>query len=348
MKGSKHSRWLSVCAMAMLALSSPAGVSPDLVISQVYGGGGNTGAPFTNDFVELFNRGSAPASLSGMSIQYTSAAGTGNFGSGATLITELPNVTLQPGQYFLVQEAGGAVGTALPGPDVVDSTPINMSATAGKVALVDGTAQLGCNGGSTACTAAALARIRDLVGYGTANFFEGSAPAPTLSNTTSAFRADSGCADTDSNSADFFAAAPDPRNGGFAVHPCQGLPAISIDDVALIEGNSGTVTATFTVHLSAPATAPVNFSIATQDDSATVADTDYIPSALSGQTIPIGEDTYSFQVSVLGDTAIEANETFFVEITDVTGAEIGDAHAVGTITNDDVTPPAFDVVISQI
>ena len=81
MKGSKHSRWLSVCALAMLALSSPAAVSPDLVISQVYGGGGNTGAPFTNDFVELFNRGSAPASLSGMSIQYTSAAGTGNFGS---------------------------------------------------------------------------------------------------------------------------------------------------------------------------------------------------------------------------------------------------------------------------
>ncbi len=348
MKGSKHSRWLSVCALAMLALSSPAGVSQDLVISQVYGGGGNTGAPFTNDFVELFNRGSAPASLNGMSIQYTSAAGTGNFGSGATLITELPDVTLQPGQYFLVQEAGGAAGTALPAPDLVDSSPIAMSATAGKVALVDGTAALGCNGGSTPCTTAALARIRDLVGYGTANFFEGPAPAPTLSNTTAALRADAGCADTDSNSADFFATAPAPRNGGFALHPCQGLPAISIDDVAVIEGNSGAVTATFTVHLSSPATAPVNFSIATQDDSATVADTDYIPTTLSGQTIPIGEDTYSFQVSVLGDTAIEANEAFFVEITDLTGAEIGDAHGVGTITNDDVAPPAFAVVISQI
>lgn len=67
MMGSKYSRWLSVCAIGVLAISRPAGISPDLVISQVYGGGGNTGAPFTHDFVELFNRGSVPASLNAMS-----------------------------------------------------------------------------------------------------------------------------------------------------------------------------------------------------------------------------------------------------------------------------------------
>jgi predicted extracellular nuclease len=349
MKGSKHSRWLSVCVLVVLALSSPAGVSPDLVISQVYGGGGNAGAQFTHDFVELFNRGSAPASLDGMSIQYTSATGTGNFGSSPTLITELPNVILEPGQYFLVQEAIGInPGTALPTPDLVETTPIAMAAGAGKVALVEGTASLGCNGGSTTCSGAALARIRDLVGYGNANFFEGAGAAPTLTNMTAAFRADSGCADTDSNSADFSAAAPAPRNNFSTLHPCQSLPAISIDDVTVTEGNSGTVTATFTVRLSSPAEAPVNFSIATQDDSATAADGDYIPTALTAQTILIGQDTYSFQVSVLGDATIEANETFFVEITDVSGADVGDGHGVGTITNDDVAPPAFDVVISQV
>jgi hypothetical protein len=91
-------------------------VSQGVVISQVYGGGGNSGAPYTHDFVELFNRGTTPVSLNGWSIQYASATGTGNFGASSTLITELPNVTLQPGQYFLVQQAGGTVGAALPAP----------------------------------------------------------------------------------------------------------------------------------------------------------------------------------------------------------------------------------------
>jgi predicted extracellular nuclease len=347
MKGSKLARWLSVSVFAMLAVSRPGGVSPDLVISQVYGGGGNTGAPLTNDFVELFNRGTAPASLNGMSIQYTSATGTGNFGSSPTAITELPNVTLQPGQYFLVQEAGGAAGAPLPAPDLVDGSPIAMAAGAGKVALVTDTTSLGCNGGSTACPPAALARIVDLVGYGNANFFEGSA-APTLSNTTAAFRGDAGCADTDSNGADFSAAAPAPRNTAAAPHPCQGPPAISVDDATVTEGNSGAATATFTVRLSAPAPAPVTFSIATSDDSATVADGDYLARTLTGQTIPAGQDTYSFDVTVNGDTAIEANESFFVDLSGVSGAVVGDGHGVGTITNDDVVTPVFDVVISQV
>ena len=83
--------------------------SPGIVISQVYGGGGNTGAPFTHDFIELFNRGGVPVSLAGWSLQYGSAAGT--VGT-AGLITELPAVTLQPGQYFLVQESAGSTTPA--------------------------------------------------------------------------------------------------------------------------------------------------------------------------------------------------------------------------------------------
>src|SRR5437773_10345290 len=98
--------------------------SPDIVISQVYGGGGNSGATFTNDFVEIFNRGSSAVSLSGKSIQYASATGTSNFGISGQ-ITVLPAVTVQPGQYYLVQEAsGGAVGGPLPTTDLVASSPI--------------------------------------------------------------------------------------------------------------------------------------------------------------------------------------------------------------------------------
>ncbi|NCU04475.1 MAG: lamin tail domain-containing protein, partial [Chitinophagaceae bacterium] len=107
-----------------------------VVISQVYGAGSNSGALYTHDYIELFNRGTSPVSLNGWSLQYTSSTGTGNFGASATQITELPNVVLQPGQYFLVQQAGGSVGSPLPTADYIDPTPIAMAGGAGKIALV--------------------------------------------------------------------------------------------------------------------------------------------------------------------------------------------------------------------
>jgi predicted extracellular nuclease len=212
-------RAVLAAALTLAALRGSA-ASPNVVISQIYGGGGNTGAPYTNDFIELFNRGSSAVSLSGWSLQYTSATGTGNFGSATNLITPLSG-TIQPGQYFLVAEAGGATGVALPAADVTDATPINMSATGGKVALVNTTTPLGCNGGSTACTPAALATIVDLVGWDGANFFEGASAAPATTNTTAVFRASGGCTDTDGNGSDFSAAAPSPRNSASALHFCN-------------------------------------------------------------------------------------------------------------------------------
>jgi predicted extracellular nuclease len=191
-------------------------VSPDIVISEVYGGGGNTGATYTHDYIELYNRGSAPVSLAGNSVQYTSAAGTGLFGGGTDLRTELPAVTLDPGQHFLIQEGAGAGnGIALPTPDFVDTTPISMAAGAGRVVYVTGSTGLGCNGGSTPCSAEQLSRIVDLVGYGsTAVFFEGAGPTATLTNSTAAIRAGDGATDTDNNNTDFTAATPDPDNIG--------------------------------------------------------------------------------------------------------------------------------------
>ncbi|HEU4910847.1 MAG TPA: lamin tail domain-containing protein, partial [Actinomycetes bacterium] len=84
-----------------LVLATPAAaVSPDLVISQVYGGGGNSGATYTHDFIEIYNRGSAPASLAGKSVQYASS-------TGSTWQTTALTGTLGPGRYYLVQEAAG-------------------------------------------------------------------------------------------------------------------------------------------------------------------------------------------------------------------------------------------------
>lgn len=85
-------------------------VSTTIVISQVYGGGGSntTGPTYKSDYVELFNISGSPQSLNGLALQYGSSAG--QFGSSATNIFALPDVTLQPGQHYLVQL--GTVGTA--------------------------------------------------------------------------------------------------------------------------------------------------------------------------------------------------------------------------------------------
>jgi hypothetical protein len=242
---------------ALASTAATTSGSPDVVISQVYGGGGNTGAPYTHDYVELFNRGAAAVSLAGRSIQFASATGTGNFGATSSLLTELPSVMLQPGQYFLVQQAaGGGNGEPLPTPDLIDATPTNMAAGAGKVVLVEGTASLACNGGSTPCSAAQLARIIDLVGYGNANFFEGAAAAPTLSNTTAALRAGGGCTDTDHNAADFSAAAPAPRNTAAPRNQCatDNVPPTVVETVPASGAANVAIAASITLTFSEPVT----------------------------------------------------------------------------------------------
>jgi uncharacterized protein len=113
-------------------------------------------------------------------------------------------------------------------------------------------------------------------------------------------------------------------------------PSLSINDVIVLEGDSGTTAATFTVTLSSPALAGgVTFDIATQNDTATTADNDYVARTLTGQSITAGNQTFTFEVTVNGDTNVEPNETFFVNVTNITGATIGDAQGVGTISNDD-------------
>ena len=221
-------------------------VDPPLVISQVYGGGGNAGAPYQHDFVELFNRSSSSQSLSGLSLQYASATGTGNFGNSASALVTLPaGATIEPGKYYLVQLGGNmTVGMPLPTPDLPNQT-IAVSGTAGKMALVTGTTSLGCNGGSAPCNATQEARIVDLIGFGGANYFEG-APTGVLSNTTAAIRRGAGCFDTNNNLTDFEVQAPAPRNSATAAVSCGGggdrAPSVSstvpADDATNVAANA--------------------------------------------------------------------------------------------------------------
>lgn len=101
---------------------------PNVIISEVYGGGGNSGATYKNDFIELYNTSQNKVDISGWSIQYYSATGT------SPTVYEIPaNSTIGVGDHFLIECAGGATGSALPTPDA--SCTISMSATKGKVIL---------------------------------------------------------------------------------------------------------------------------------------------------------------------------------------------------------------------
>jgi uncharacterized repeat protein (TIGR01451 family) len=201
---------LAACASALAPaprLAPSFAASSTLVISQVYGGGGNSGAPYQNDFVELFNLGSAPVALAGWSLQYASAAGT------SWQVTPLSGF-LAPGQYLLVRQAAGnscsgPCGQPLPAADLTGA--VNLNATAGKLALVNGTAAL-----AGACPTVGVV---DFVGYGGANCAEAEA-ARSPSNTTALLRAQAGCADTDDNAADFETGPPAPRNSAASPNVC--------------------------------------------------------------------------------------------------------------------------------
>lgn len=131
----------------------------------------------------------------------------------------------------------------------------------------------------------------------------------------------------------------DPMASGYAwtFDTASAVPSLSIDNVTKAEGNSGPTTFTFTVSLSVPApVGGVTFNIATADGTATVGDNDYVANSLTGQTILEGGSSYTFDVTVNGDTTVELDETFIVNVTGVTGANVNTDHGTGTITNDDV------------
>ena len=228
----------TLLSVILIATASQAQV----VISQVYGGGGNgsgaTLATYTNDFIELYNRGTVAQNLSGWSVQYASATGT-SWG-----LTPLPDFNLQPGQYFLIQEAAGATVTlALPTPDL---NGVGIATSAGDTKLL-GLALSSSNGkvilvnNITAETSAnpTGAQIIDKVGYGTTpTGYEGAPTGTALNNLTSAQRNNLGATDTDNNATDFTVAAPLPRNSTYVLGVKQNsISGLRVYPNPVVDGN---------------------------------------------------------------------------------------------------------------
>jgi predicted extracellular nuclease len=188
---------LAVSGLAIAAPAQAVDTASSVVISEVYGGGGNSGAPYNKDFVELFNGGASPIDVTGWSVQYSSATGT------AWQPTALSGA-IAAGGYYLIAESGGATGADLPTPDA--SGALALSAASGKVALVSGSASaLSCGASCSSATG-----VVDFVGYGTANDAAGTA-TPALSNATSAQRKENPLVNTGNNATDFVIAAPTPK-----------------------------------------------------------------------------------------------------------------------------------------
>ncbi|HYA09714.1 MAG TPA: lamin tail domain-containing protein, partial [Gaiellaceae bacterium] len=193
---------LVAIAVLLGAASARGGGSTGVVVGQLFAGGGNAGAPYTNDFVELFNRGAAPVDLDGWTLQYASAAGT------TWQATPLAGTLAVGGHYLLQLASTAAVGAVLPAPDATGTT--NLAVSGGKVALVRDATPLTCGAAPGSCSA--VASVEDVLGYGTASDYEGTGPASAPTATSALVRAGGGCTDSDDNAADFSAAPPDPQN----------------------------------------------------------------------------------------------------------------------------------------
>ena len=310
-------------AAALLVAPAARSASSDMVVSQVYAGGGNSGASYTNDFVELFNRGSNAVDLSTWSVQYASGTGT------SWQVTPLSG-SVQPGRYYLVQLASAAaIGATLPTPEATGTS--NLAVSGGKVAIARSVSPLSC--GSSAGSCSSSSQVVDLIGYGSATDFEGTDAAAALNNTSAAARAGAGCTDTDDNSSDFSNATPAPRNSSTTAATCGGSPppppsggvsggaAVDID----IQGQ-------LSISLERPS---ISFGNASAGDT---------PAAVSERVTVGSGDTAGYSLTVHRSAFTPADLPLGLKATAPSGGQIGQQLASGAMAAIPI-PPAADLLV---
>jgi len=288
----KHLYTFFLLSLLFLSLAGHSQV----VLNEVYGGGGNSGAPYRNDFIELYNNGSTDVNIGGYKVEYFSASGS----TGGAVTLAAGSIIKAKG-FFLIQMAAGTntASAALPTPNATGTA--NMSGSSGRVDLTNGTALL------------------DRVGYGTANLYEGAAAAPTLSNTTSAQRKTDGT-DSDNNNADFGAAAPTPKNSA------AGAGTITANTANAAEpATSGKITLAF---MPAP-TAALQIDYQFLETATATFGSDYTASVSTAPSsslpqsgtisIPAGTTSIDFFITPSNDPATEETETITLALSNISG-----------------------------
>jgi len=292
-------------------------------ISQVYGGGGNSGATYSNDFIELFNQSTSPVDVSTWSVQKASA--TLSNWEVTNLCANGGSCIIQPGRYYLVQEAAGTSVTAVPLPTADITGTIAMGAANGKIALVANTTLL------TGNCPTGLA-IVDFVGYGgagAADCAEGTA-AGLASNTTGVVRKANGCIDTNNNANDFAVGGPIPRNSASPVNSCGGDPTQMSGVGAGTPENVDPAGALLLTAAVTPATSPASTGLAVTGDLTAIggsATQQFYDDGTHGDQTA-GDNIFSFRTAPPSNAAYGAKSIQ----TTITDAQSRTAHAPITIT----------------
>ncbi len=210
-------------ALAALTVATSAFAANAVRISQVYGGGGNSGAPFNQDFVEIFNASGSAVDISGWAVEYASSNATAlwgtTFAGGANYVQFPSGTVIQPCSYILIGAAFGA-NTGLPALPTPDFTlASNLSGTAGRVGLFSTVnANVACG---------AETGLVDKYSFGATTPCAEGTPSAALSNTTAGIRNNGGLTDSDNNSADFTIGTPTPRNSFSAANAnCLATPTL--------------------------------------------------------------------------------------------------------------------------
>ncbi len=327
--------------MAACVLLSVGSVQAQVVISQVYTAGGEPGATYRSDFIELHNIGNTSFDVTGWSVQYATA-------DSAAWQRTLLNGSIPGGGYYLVPAlSGGGNGAELPPSDALPT--FQMNTAAGKIALVKDQNLI-----AQSCITSPSPTIADFVGYGAADcaeYLPASAPTPSAA----IGRTSNGCTDGNSNPIDFVLVAPNPKNSQTVPQLCNPgpLPVLTISDASAPEGNGPgyTFSPTFYVSLNMPAPpGGVRFSVSTSNGTATAGATnnpatDYFTQNW-GIVIAEGQTSQGFIMPIVGDTLYEADETIFITVYDIQGAIAADNVGVYTIINDDLYP--VEMTIAQI
>jgi predicted extracellular nuclease len=321
------------------AFGAFAQIANHVVISEIYGGGGNSGATFTNDFIELYNPTPVPVSLAGWSVQYASATGS------SWQKTDL-NGTMPAYGFFLVHGAAGAGGTtALPAPDVTGT--LALGATGGKLALVN-------NNTALSGTCPTGAQIIDFVGFATtANCNEGGANSPAPGNTTSVERKASAVStaatlatagiealagngyDSNINGSDFVVqSAINPQNSSSTE---GGIAGNAVTAAAGINAAEPATNGSFTITLNTAA--PVGGITVTYSLAGTAtAGNDYTDAGSGSILIPEAATSATVSINVLDDANAEGNETIVLTLLTATGGyTVSPATATINITDNDIT-----------
>lgn len=218
-------------------ISATASMNAQIVINEVYGGGGGSSAVYINDYVELINLGASTATLSNATLQYASASGVFNNYSA------LPSITLAPGQKYLIEMVPGqpnANGAILPTADfqmVSNTSFANGNTYQGGFSMAAGSAKVALANGAVQVTEPSNSHVVDFVGYGSANKFEGAGAAPTADATTSVTR---NGVDTNNNTADFTKTPPTPENstsGTLAVSDPKNVKTLNFVKNTFVKNN---------------------------------------------------------------------------------------------------------------